>query len=128
MRPTLGHVAGKLRLTDRAAMPVDLFHTVRGSLAGHVVPHHHAGRTTTFAGADDVETLDLGEEIDVQLLADRETFDRNAEFANEALRFAIGLGGGLDTSLGAAAGPLAVEFGNLTTLSRDWLRARRLIK
>ena len=93
---------------------MDLLHAVRGALAGHVVPHHHAGRAAALAGADDVEPLDLGKKIDVQFLADGETFDRDAEFADEPLRFAIGLGRGLKARFRAPLGTLAVELGNLT--------------
>ena len=57
--------------------------------------------------------FDFGEDVDLQFLADLNAIDGAAELANESLRFAVGLGGGLDPGRGAAALPLAIELGDV---------------
>ena len=53
------------------------------------------------------------EDIDFQFLADLAAVDGAAEFANEALRFAIGFGRWLDARRGAAFLAFAVELGDV---------------
>ena len=55
--------------------------------------------------------------LDVELLADGDAFDGTAEFADEPLRLAAGLGSELDAGLGPRLGALAVELGNMTTFT-----------
>src|SRR5262249_51799441 len=90
----LGDVTGKLALADRARVAVHLLHAVRRALALEVVPHHDAGGAAALGGADDVEPLDFGQVIDVERLPDCDALDGGAEFADEALGLAIGLGWG----------------------------------
>ncbi len=70
-----------------------------------------------FAGADDVDGLHVGEMIYVQHLTNGDAVGRAAEFADESLGLAIGLGQRFDARLGFRFGPLAVEPGNVTTLA-----------
>ena len=91
-----------------------LFDAVRGPLAVEIMPFHHAGGAAALARADHVDRFDLGEDVDLQFLADLQAIDSTAELANETLRFAIGLWHGLDAGGGTAPLPFAVEFGDLT--------------
>ena len=55
---------------DRAGVAMHLLHAVRGPLAVEVVPLHHAGGAAALAGADHVDGLDFGEDVDLEFLAD----------------------------------------------------------
>ena len=91
-----------------------LLHTVSGALAVHVVADHHASGAAPLAGAGDVQMLDFGELAHVELLADGNAVDSDAEFADEPLKPAIGFGReSRQFALARPLKPLAVELGNV---------------
>src|SRR6185295_16419070 len=96
----LGHVTGELRLPDRAGQAVHLLHTVRSTLAGHVVADHDARGAAPLGGADDVDLLDALQHFDIHGLANSQFANRAAELADKTLRFAAGLGSRFHAGLG----------------------------
>ena len=91
--PTTLENAGRERIaTGRAGVTMYLLHAVRGTLATEAVALHDAGGAATLGDAGDVDGLDVAEEIDLQLLADR-ALRWTAKFADRNGRLAIGLGG-----------------------------------
>ena len=90
-----------------------LLDAVRGPLAVEIVPFHHAGGAAALAGADHVDRFDLGEDVDLQFLADLKPFGGTAKLANESLRLAGCLRRGLDSGRGTALLPFAIELGDV---------------
>jgi hypothetical protein len=94
---------------DRPDVTVHLLHAVTGALPGEVVPLHHAGGPAALGRADDVDRLDVGEDVDLQLLADLKTVAGDAELANETLRLAIRFRDGLNAGCRPALLTLAIQ-------------------
>ena len=84
---------------------------------GKLCRTHDAGGAAALGGGRDVDRLDVGEGFDLDLAADGQFAGSTAELANESLRLAIGLGEQLDAGCRTLLGALAVELGDMTTLT-----------
>ena len=104
-----------------------LLNAVRGPLAGEFVPLDRPGETAALGDPGDIDRLHFGERVDFDLAADGHFADRTANFADESLRLAIGLGEQLDAGRGTLLGALAVELGDMTTDTAS-CQATRLIR
>jgi len=113
-----------------ASMPVAFLHAVGCSLTGKVMTLHDPGETTAFAGAGNIDTLDICELFDGQRLSDGWSTDGNVipEFANKALGLAIGLLRQLDASSNSRLGSLAFDRCDLTSLASTGEPARFVLE
>ena len=108
---------------DGADVAMDLFHAVTGPLAGEIVPFHGPGRAAALGDAADVDRLDLGEDVDLQLLADLDFLPGGkpvpggAELANEPLGFGVRLLQRLNAGGGTLLLPLALQPGDVAALA-----------
>ena len=105
-----------------------LLHAVRGPLAGEIVPLDGPGEAAAFADARDIDGLHFRKRIDFDLAADRQFAGRTADFADESLRLATGLGEKLDAGGRTLLRALAVELGNMTTDTSTGQAARLIGK
>jgi hypothetical protein len=60
------------------------------------MPFHHTCRTTTLAGAGNIDSNHVIKQINTQFLAHRQTIGRTTKFLNESLGLAVCLDGRLD--------------------------------
>ena len=87
---------------------------------------HGPGRPPPLAGADDVDRLDLGENVDLQLLADLEAVGRAADLADESFRLAPGLGYGFCSGRGEVSLTFAIQLSDVSATAADSATARNI--
>ena len=75
------------------------------------------GRAAALGDAGNIDRLDVGEDVDLEFLADLKAVDGRAEFANEPLGFGVGLGDRLNAGGGTLLLTLALETGDVAALA-----------
>jgi len=123
--------SGRIRtLSDRATVSMDPFYSVSCPLPGEVVSLHHAGKATTFAFADNVNSFQFGQRCNRHHAANFKTvvFTVRAEFTDEPFRFAIGLGSNFNSALSQSLLTTTIQGGNVTTLGTSCQSARLVVE
>jgi hypothetical protein len=82
------------------------------------------GETAAFANARDIDRFHICERVDFDLGAHFEVARGTADFADETLGFAAGLGENFDACRIEALGAFAIELGNMTAIASTCQSAR----
>src|SRR5262245_52438910 len=116
----LFHAAATAVGRERASaahVAMDLLHTVRGPLSLEIVPLHGPAKAAAFREARDIDRFHAVEHADRHVLADLRFANGAAVLADESLRLAAGFVRQSDAGGHELLGSLAVELGNVTTLT-----------